>query len=180
MQEDVVVTLDQAVYAKAQDILWRHEPSLRNVVVRLGSFHTSMTFMAVIGKRFSDAGLRDVLTESEIVSSGSVGGVIQGKHYNRAIRVHKTSAEALLCMQWKLFEAWLDDKMPTDVSLAELTQCLSIFALSHHCSLRKFLLKMVPSRHYIRAISSFPNVTRHQWQHSGSPTLIWSCYCYDS
>lgn len=120
----MVVTLNQAVYAKAQNILWRHKPSLRNVVARLGSFHTSMTFMAVIGKRFSDAGLRDVLTESEIVSSGSVGGVIKGKHYNRAIRAHKYIAEALLRMQWRLFEAWLDDKMPTDVNLAELSSML--------------------------------------------------------
>ena len=37
-----------------------------------------MVFMAVIGKRFAHAGLRDVLSESEIVSSGSVDGVIKG------------------------------------------------------------------------------------------------------
>ena len=56
-------------------ILWKREAALSNVVVRLGEFHTSMVCMAIIGKRFGDAGLRDVLQESEIVSVGSIDGV---------------------------------------------------------------------------------------------------------
>ena len=35
--------------------------------------------------------LEDVLIESGIVASGSVAGVLQGKHYNRAIRTHKVT-----------------------------------------------------------------------------------------
>ena len=63
-----------------------------------------MTFLAILGKRFGDAGLRDILFETGIVSSGSVDGVLNGKHCNRAIRAHKTVAEALFCVHWLQFE----------------------------------------------------------------------------
>lgn len=42
-----------------------------------------------------DAGLCDLLTESEIISAESVDGILKGKHYNRAVHVHKSVAEAL-------------------------------------------------------------------------------------
>ena len=57
-QQDVVVIFDQAIYAKAQEILWKRVPTLSNVVARMGGFHTSMKFLAILGKRFGDAGLR--------------------------------------------------------------------------------------------------------------------------
>ena len=48
-----------------------------------------LCLLAAIGKRFGDASLADVLVESGIVGSGSVAGVIEGRHYNRAVRTHK-------------------------------------------------------------------------------------------
>ena len=60
------------------------------MVVRIGSFRTICAFLAAIfGKRFGDAGLADVSVESGIVGSGSVAGVIEGRHYNRAVRTDK-------------------------------------------------------------------------------------------
>ena len=38
-------------------------------------FRTICTFLSVIGKRFQDAGLRDVMIESGVISEGSVFGV---------------------------------------------------------------------------------------------------------
>ena len=38
-------------------------------------FHTICTFLAAIGKRFQDAGLRDVCVESEVIADGSAAGV---------------------------------------------------------------------------------------------------------
>ena len=59
------------------------------MVLRMGTFHTVCAFLAAIGKRFSGARLQDILIESGIVATGSVSGVLHGKHYNRAIRTHK-------------------------------------------------------------------------------------------
>lgn len=49
-QHEVVVVFDQAVYAKAQEILWKGEAALSHIVVRLRGFHTTMTPLAMIGK----------------------------------------------------------------------------------------------------------------------------------
>ena len=124
-QSDVVVVLDQAVYAKAAEIIWKHHNIFSRVVLRMGGFHIAMIFLAVIGKRFGDAGLQDVLIESGIVGSNAVSGVLSGKHYNRALRCHKAMVEALLRMQWRAFECWLalEDVVPN--LLSEVRQALS-------------------------------------------------------
>lgn len=88
-QRDVIIVFDQAIYAKALEIVWQNPQQFQRVVLRMGTFHTVCAFLAAIGKRFSGAGLEDVLIESGIVATGSVSGVLQGKHYNRAIRTHK-------------------------------------------------------------------------------------------
>lgn len=84
-QHDVVIVFDQAIYAKALEIQWQHQEEFQRMVIRLGAFHTICAFLAAIG----DAGLSDILIESGIVASGSVSGVLEGRHYNRAVRTHK-------------------------------------------------------------------------------------------
>ena len=69
--------------------IWQNQEQFRHLVVRLGSFHTTCAFLAAIGKRFGDAGLADILVESGIVGSGPVAGVLEGRHYNRAVGTHK-------------------------------------------------------------------------------------------
>ena len=64
---------------------------LDNVVLRMGAFHIGMTFIAVIGRRCASAGLRDVLV---VLAAGSVDQVLNGRHYNRAIRCLKSMFEA--------------------------------------------------------------------------------------
>ena len=73
----------------ALEVLWQNKDQFQRLAIRIGSFHTICAFLAAIGKRFGDAGLADVLMESGIVASGSVAGVIEGRHYNRAICTHK-------------------------------------------------------------------------------------------
>ena len=55
----------------------------------MGTFHTICNMLSMLCKCFGDAGLKDVLTESQIVAEGSINCVIEGKQYNRAIKVHK-------------------------------------------------------------------------------------------
>ena len=63
-ETDIVV--DQAIYAKAVEVLQNpaHQDLKKFIVLRMGGFHIECTFIAVIGKRFSDAGLRDLLIET--------------------------------------------------------------------------------------------------------------------
>ena len=99
-QQDVIIVFDQAIYAKANEIIWRCQEEMNRVVLRMGAFHIACTFLAVIGKRFGDAGLEDLIVEAEIVASGSVKKVFEGKHYNRAMRMHKIVYEALWRLRW--------------------------------------------------------------------------------
>ena len=91
-QQNVIVVFDQAIYAKALEVIWQNQVPFQRFVVRMGSFHMICSFLVAIGKRFGDAGLGDVVMESEIVGSGSVAAVLEGRHYNRALRTRKVSS----------------------------------------------------------------------------------------
>ena len=70
--------MDQALYAKACEDAWKHKDLYAEVLLRLGTFHTIFNLLSIIGKRFQDAGLRDIGTESGIMAEGSVSGVLEG------------------------------------------------------------------------------------------------------
>ena len=99
----IALVMDQAIYAKAQQIRWENDSFKDRLVVRLGDFHTAMAYMAIIGKRFQNSGLEDILIEAEVVAQGSVSGVLSGHHYNRSVRAHKFMFEALSRMRLKSF-----------------------------------------------------------------------------
>ena len=103
----IVVVFDQALYAKATEIIWKRREQFQDLIPRMGVFHTICTMLAIIGKRFQDAGLRDLCIEARVIAEGSVSGVLEGRHYNRAVRVHKLVYEALLRLAWKGFLSWL-------------------------------------------------------------------------
>ena len=65
----IICIFDQALYAKAAEIIWKHPEKFQNtIIIRLGAFHTICTLLATIGKHFQDAGLRDLLIESGVLS----------------------------------------------------------------------------------------------------------------
>lgn len=80
-------------------------------MIRLGEFHTCMSYLSIVGKRFGDAGLQDILIKSEVVAPGSINGVISGHHYNRSIRAHKLMYESLQRIR---FLAFLDSLPPQE------------------------------------------------------------------
>ena len=88
--ETIVVVMDQALFAKAAEIAWKKKKSsFINILLRMGTFHTICNDLSILGKRFWDAGLKDICIEAGIVAEESINGV-HGKHYNRAARVTST------------------------------------------------------------------------------------------
>ena len=85
----IVVVFDQALYAKATEIIWKHRHTFSEVIPRMGTFHTLCTLLNIIGKRFQDAGLRNLCIESGVIAEGSVEKLLLGKQYNHAVRFHK-------------------------------------------------------------------------------------------
>ena len=75
----------------------------------MGTFHTICNALSILGKRFRDAGLKDSCIEAGIDAEGSINGVLDGKHYNCAVRVHKYIYEALMRLAWEEFLLWAED-----------------------------------------------------------------------
>jgi hypothetical protein len=117
-QEHILVTADLAIYSKAVQILWTEpDPLAGRVTMRLGGMHLTMSFMASIGKLFSDGGLHNMLTDSEVYAAASVTLMLQGKQYARGLRGIRLVHEALFHLFLSGAESfavkhklpWLDD-----------------------------------------------------------------------
>ena len=52
----------------------------------LGTFHTKMSFMSAINKRFKGSGLAELLVAADVIAKGSVEQALKGKHYKRGVR----------------------------------------------------------------------------------------------
>ena len=73
--DTAVLVMDQSLYAKATEIIWKHTDQYSNLILRKGVFHTICNFMSILGKRFIDAGLRKICVKSGILGAGSTYSV---------------------------------------------------------------------------------------------------------
>ena len=73
----------------------------------MGGFHATCVFLSVIGKRFADKGLKDLIVESGLLGEDKASQMLKGKDYNNGIRVHLYLAEAINRMKLESFENWL-------------------------------------------------------------------------
>ena len=94
-QKFTYITFDLAVAKMAYCLVWHKQLLFSDVIVHLGVFHIISAYLKAVGKIMSCSGLEEILVDSKVCATGSVDGVIKGKHYNRSIRVHKTVLEAL-------------------------------------------------------------------------------------
>ena len=125
---NMVCVFDQAMFSKAIEIVWKHQEKFNKIIVRLGVFHTICSLLSIIGKRFQDAGLRDLCVESGVIAEGSIAGVMDGHKYNRSIRLHKLVYEAFMRMVWKGFLPWLELTHGSDmIHLDETLRTIKLF-----------------------------------------------------
>ena len=117
---EVDCVYDQACYAKACQILWEAPDKFGNIVNRLGAFHTIPVFISCIFSLYGEAELIDIITESGIVATGSLQGVLTGHHYNRAVRTLKILYEALFRFQWQSFGEYLAETEVLDLDDTDL------------------------------------------------------------
>ena len=80
-----IVTFNQPLWMKAKLII-SQEDDLSNMILILGAFHTSMSFLGSIGHFMKSSGLSTLL---ELVFAGNtVTHMLSGKAYARAVRGH--------------------------------------------------------------------------------------------
>lgn len=84
-----IVTFDQPLWWKALMII-TSEPldsdDLRKIVLRLGGFHTEMSFLGCIGSLMAGSGLKEIL--ESIYAPNAVEHILTGKAIARAVRSH--------------------------------------------------------------------------------------------
>ena len=102
-QQYCIVTFDLAVAKKAYSLVWQ-QPDFKNVIVRMGVFHTICSIFGALGKKMKGSGLSEIVIEAGVCASGSLDKVMSGKHFNRALRVHKVMLEALERLLIQKFE----------------------------------------------------------------------------
>jgi hypothetical protein len=116
----IVCTFDQALFAKAAKIAWKYPDEYSPIVLNLGGFHLICNYMSIIGKRYEDAGLKDILIESGATAEGSASGILSGKHYNRGVRAHKLMYEALMRLVFHSFPDWIDEHyLPNSIAIKQ-------------------------------------------------------------
>ena len=90
-----IVTFDQPLFWKALCIV-TNEPDtseIKSVIVRLGCFHTEMSFLGCIGHLMENSGLEELL--GTVYAPNSVSHMLSGKAAARAIRGHFLIDDAL-------------------------------------------------------------------------------------
>ena len=94
-QTYTISTFDLGVCMKALTLIWNDPEKNKNHIVMVGTFHLVCAYFKMVGKKMAGSGLYDVLLEAGLIGSGSVHGVLSGKHYERAMHCHKILLESL-------------------------------------------------------------------------------------
>ena len=97
-QEHTILTVDQALFCKLMELNWSIDEYRDKLIPRLGGLHAAMNFLKTIGDHMAGSGLAEVWLERGLLGEGAVQLVLSGKAYNKAIRAHKLTLQAL----WQL------------------------------------------------------------------------------
>ena len=113
-QDWVLNTFDLGVCMKALPIIWKWPDEFARHVVMIGPFHTSMNYIGMIaGHKMRGSGYTEILLEAQLVTSGSLKGILSGRAYAKAIFCLKTVCEA---MERLLIEQFAEEE---DISVAD-------------------------------------------------------------
>ena len=66
---------------------------------------------------FRDAGLRDLAVQSGVIAEGSIDKVLDGRQYNRGVRLHKLTYEAMMRLIWCGFLDWTEMDNPRNTMI---------------------------------------------------------------
>ena len=121
-QASTVITFDLAIYIKAKQIQWKHPEEFSNTVIRLGGFHIALNYLSLLGKKYMNSGIQDMLVESGVYGEGTAEALLRGDSYNRGVRAHKISLEALFRLMWNEFTQWLEENKQFDQLLIQSRQ----------------------------------------------------------
>lgn len=104
-----IITFDQPLWCEAYCLVNTEvaNTAFKKIVVRLGGFHTVMSFLGSIGHLMAESGLKELL--EMFYASNAVGHILSGKAVSRAVRGHLIIDAALNTL---LYSAALGCQIP--------------------------------------------------------------------
>ena len=108
-QTKSVVTFNLTIYTKAKEIQWPRPDEFKHLVIRMGGFQIALHYLSVVGKKFEESGIADLLMESGLYGTTSTTALLKGKSYNHGLHVNKLIMEVLLILYWIAFCRWLEN-----------------------------------------------------------------------
>ena len=105
-QAYTITTFDLGVIMKAMPIIWEKPDIYSKHVVLIGSFHTIMNALKMVGHKMAGSGYAEILVEANLVTSGCLQSVLNGKNYAKSLWCLKAVCEGL---ERLLFMAFMDD-----------------------------------------------------------------------
>ena len=100
-KQEIAITYDLAVAKMALQIQAEEFPRFNNVFISLRSFHIDGIFprnWKIYCRKW-----RTNFTECGVIATGSLSGLLSGKHYNRCKRIHPLLAVAIELMHFRSF-----------------------------------------------------------------------------
>lgn len=131
-QNYVVLTVDQDLYYRLFDLKSNIPELQERLVLKMGGLHISLNYQKAIGQHMADSGLMEIWVESGIVAPGSADKALLGKAYNKAMRLHKLSYQALWRILMPLLLLYIEQH---DESLSLTLKNITVNAVSDALSL---------------------------------------------
>ena len=117
-QDYGVATYDLNAAKPAMQIQATESTRFDTIFIMMGAFHIEMAFFKAIGKLVAESGGMAVLTETEVITPGSLNGLVSGKHFNRCKRIHPLLALGFEVLHFQAFlQTWdIEEGMQTLMS----------------------------------------------------------------
>ncbi len=139
----------------------------------MGTFRTIFNALAIRGKHFQDAGLKDICIEAGIVAEGSINGVMSGKRYNRAVRVHKSIYEALMRLAWMEFTLWVNKNQEASATIMAFLDLTGTMA----CDLnQQYFSSVLQNTQSSKLMDFWNNFLDHLRHNNGDLSAYWMSY----
>ena len=119
-QQYGVVTYDLNAAKPAMQIQVTDSTKFDNFFIMLGPFHIEMAFFKARGKLIDSSGGPEMLTDTDVLASGSMNGFLSGKHFNRCKRLHPLLALSFEVLHFQAFLGALEGKDELQNVLFEL------------------------------------------------------------
>ena len=128
-QDICPITFDMGLLTKALEIVCSRTEELKGVVPMEGRMHFLMSVFAVVGFLYGDAGLKNLLFESDVYAKGTADHILSGKDYDRAMRAMLMVGEVLQRRLFIQLKHWME-RNTKEISgrvleaINEMSECL--------------------------------------------------------